>query len=626
LERPKIHYGAERRNEIFRNKSTRGFKFHQYLFVGLDPGASMRTATTPHTLARKLLRVALNPRERSDRELLAQFATNRDEDAFEELVRRHGRMVLSVARRVTGSQQDAEDAFQAAFLVLARRATHIKQPEQLANWLYGVAYRTALEARAARRRVLEHPVSAIPETAAKISVDDSSDLRRVIDEELARLPEKYRAAVVMCDLEGLPRAEAASSLKIPEGTLSSRLAYARKILANRLTKRGINSTGCGIAALLAGEAAGSALPRQLVSRTARVATRIVSGGAVPSDLVSSSVSHLTEGVMKIMLANRLRLYVTAGILACGLIALGAIGVAQQPYQQTVPPPPGANPQNKYSNKQSIPTVDKDTPKFAAKGIEDEDVPYGSLPMQAVVRVENGKLIIRKRIEVSEPVTRQHGNQSVTTYEHGSSVSGQAINDASDIAVFDMKGNRLMPKVWKEKLKVDSHVLIGFDGKLPNPRELTLFKDDTLLIILPANSALNAVPAPPVAQYYTPVTTYVPVTRYVTQTTLPSGTPVPPPPTVEAPNVGTPPPSTNTYTLPPQASRPPVPSPNTPPPQPSSTTPRPASTQPTPAPQPTPTVKPATQPVPAAPTTTPPPSVPNELVPPGRETPENPPTR
>ncbi|HEV3383438.1 MAG TPA: sigma-70 family RNA polymerase sigma factor [Gemmata sp.] len=580
----------------------------------------MRTATTPHTLARKLLRVALNPRERSDRELLAQFASNRDEDAFEELVRRHGRMVLSVARRVTGSQQDAEDAFQAAFLVLARRATHIKQPEQLANWLYGVAYRTALEARAARRRVLEHPVSAIPETAASITVDDSSDLRRVIDEELARLPEKYRAAVVMCDLEGLPRAEAASSLKIPEGTLSSRLAYARKILANRLTKRGINSTGCGIAALLAGEATGSALPRELVFRTARVATRIVSGGAVPSDLVSPSVSHLTEGVMKIMLANRLRLYVTAGVLACGLIALGAIGVAQQPYQQTVQPPPGTNPQSRtpYNLSSPVPLKEKDVPKIAAKGIEDEDVPYVTFPMQAVVRIENGKLVIRKRIEIREPATHQLGNQSVTTYYSGSAVFGQAINDASDIAVFDMKGNRLMPKVWKEKLKVDIHVLIGFDGKLPNPRELTLFKDDTLLLILPDRSALYSVP-PPAGNYFTPTTSFVPITESVPRVS----------PTVEEytpPSVDSPPRVPNSNYLPPQVSRPPVPSQNTPLPQPSSSTPRPASTQPIPVPQTTPTTKPATQPVPAAPTTNPPTSVPDELVPPGRETPENPSNR
>jgi RNA polymerase sigma factor (sigma-70 family) len=570
----------------------------------------MRTATTPQTFTRKLLRVVLNPREGTDRELLSQFASNRDEGAFEELVRRHGRMVLSVARRVTRSQQDAEDAFQAAFLVLARRASHIKQPEQLANWLYGVAYRTALEARAARRRVLEHPVSAIPEPAAPTFADDSKDLRRVIDEELARLPEKYRAAVVLCDLEGLPRAEAASRMKIPEGTLSSRLAYARKVLANRLTRRGITSTTGGISALLAGEATGSNLPNELVYLTARVATRVTSGGVYPHDLVSPSVSHLTEGVMKIMLANRLRLSITAGVLACGLIALGAFGFAQQPFQQTTPPP--SNPQNNSTYKRTAPPMDKEVSKIAGKGIEDEDVPYGKLPMQAVVRIDNGKLIVRKRVEVAVPLTQQHGNQSVTTYDFGSAVSGTSINDASDIAVFDMKGNRLLPKAWKEKLKVDVHVIIGFDGKLPNPRELTLFKDDTLLLILPANSALNAVPAPPVAQYYAPATSYVPQTTYVPRTHYtPSIVPATPPPVMTPPEV-------EEFT-PPNVSYPPpvdplrTPAPLSTPPQavPSPTLPSiPASTTaPGTTALPSPINRPASQPDPNIPTINAPKSIP-----------------
>ncbi|MBX9583076.1 MAG: sigma-70 family RNA polymerase sigma factor, partial [Gemmataceae bacterium] len=170
----------------------------------------------------------------ADRDLLARFAQDRDEDAFAELVRRHGPMVLAVARRVTGSPEDAEDAFQAAFLVLARRAGQVGRPDLLGNWLYGVAYRTALEARKARRRVKEQAVPDAPEPAAPDdppAAHDPADLRRVIDEELAALPEKYRAAVVLCELQGLGRREAAARLGVPEGTLSSRLAHARKLLA-----------------------------------------------------------------------------------------------------------------------------------------------------------------------------------------------------------------------------------------------------------------------------------------------------------------------------------------------------------------------------------------------------------
>lgn len=168
-------------------------------------------ATRP--LARHMIAAVLRHGSRdgpTDRDLLARFVADRAEEAFAELVRRHGSMVLSVTRRVTSHHEDAEDAFQAAFMVLARRAGHVARPELLGNWLYGVAYRTALEARTARRRVKEQqPVSAIPEPAAPIDTEDATDLRRVIDEELSRLPEKYRAAVVLCDLEGVCRKEAA---------------------------------------------------------------------------------------------------------------------------------------------------------------------------------------------------------------------------------------------------------------------------------------------------------------------------------------------------------------------------------------------------------------------------------
>ncbi|MBX9625747.1 MAG: sigma-70 family RNA polymerase sigma factor, partial [Gemmataceae bacterium] len=201
--------------------------------------------------ARPLLAVLrLVPDGPPDRDLLARFARDRDEDAFAELVRRHGPMVLAVGRRVTGNPEDAEDAFQAAFLVLARRAGQVAKPDLLGNWLYGVATRTALEARKARRRVKEQAVPDAPEPAARDDPPadhDPADLRRAIDEELAALPEKYRAAVVLCELQGLGRKEAAARLGVPEGTLSSRLAHARKVLAGRLSRRGLATTAGAVA-------------------------------------------------------------------------------------------------------------------------------------------------------------------------------------------------------------------------------------------------------------------------------------------------------------------------------------------------------------------------------------------
>lgn len=469
----------------------------------------MPTESAPHPLAQKLLRTVFGPREATDRELLARFIHSRDEDAFAELVRRHGRMVLAVGRRVTGHPQDAEDSFQAAFLVLARRAAQVNRPEQLANWLYGVAYRTALEARAARRRVLEHPVSAsIPEPAAPLPPDDTTELRRVIDEELSKLPDKYRAAVVLCDLEGLPRAEAAVRLKIPEGTLSSRLAHARKVLADRLSRRGITSTAGAVAVALTREAMGGTVPRDLVLLTARAAVQVSRGGAIPPDIVSPSVSSLTDGVMKAMLAYRLRLSLSVVMIA-GLVGLGAYGLAQAPGQANRPQPdvvrvnPGHNPFDPID--EAIFAQQPKVEKIAAKGIEDDDVPFPTSPTQAVVRVEEGKLIVRQRgYHYATVAVANSGGHPVTTHQRKSGVQAST-HDPADVAVFDMKGNRLLPKTWKDKLKNDVHALVAFDGRLPNPRELTLFKDDTLIVVLPAQSGgatyaesllpLNTMPAP-----------------------------------------------------------------------------------------------------------------------------------
>src|SRR5437016_4340422 len=149
----------------------------------------------------------------SDRQLLDRFARRRDEPSFSALVSRHGPMVLGVCRRVLADRHDAEDAFQATFLVLARKAGSIRVGDSLAPWLYGVAYRVAVRARgrAARARAVEREASAMKATAAP-GTAVGADLVAALDEELSRLPEKYRTPVVLCDLGGLGRAQAARQL------------------------------------------------------------------------------------------------------------------------------------------------------------------------------------------------------------------------------------------------------------------------------------------------------------------------------------------------------------------------------------------------------------------------------
>ena|SRR5579884_642172 len=200
----------------------------------------------------------------TDGGLLDLFLARRDESAFAELVRRHGPMVLAACRRVLGGNRaDADDCFQATFLVLVRRAAAVRPRDRVGGFLHGVACRTALEARraAARRRARE--ARAVPRTEP--TEDSGAERREALDRELARLPDRYRAAVVLCDLEGLSRKEAALRLGWPEGTVSSRLSRARSLLARRLKGHGTPPT------TLAGCAGAACVPASLATSTIRAA-------------------------------------------------------------------------------------------------------------------------------------------------------------------------------------------------------------------------------------------------------------------------------------------------------------------------------------------------------------------
>src|SRR6266849_2860727 len=174
--------------------------------------------------------------EKTDGQLLEQFLVCQDQGAFAALVRRHGPMVLAVCNRVLGNATDAEDAFQATFLVLVRKARSLTSRPVLGDWLHGVARRTALNAKvaAARRRVKEQTMPRREPQGDEVR----NDFLPLLDEELCRLPEKYRLPIVMCDLEDRTRKEAARQLRVPEETVAGRLARARMMLAKRLTRHG----------------------------------------------------------------------------------------------------------------------------------------------------------------------------------------------------------------------------------------------------------------------------------------------------------------------------------------------------------------------------------------------------
>jgi RNA polymerase sigma factor (sigma-70 family) len=259
--------------------------------------------------------------------LLERFVAARDERAFEALLRRHGPMVLAVCQRVLHNQDDSEDAFQATFLVLARKAASIARRELLGAWLYGVAYRAALETRAARRG-RERQVTTMPEPGVLDRDQAWRELRPILDQELHALSEKHRAAIVLCDLEGRSRREAAAQLGIPEGTLSSRLATARRALARRLARHGFAISGASLAALLSHGIAAAGLPVGLASATTRAATDFTLGTpAGVSAGVSADVTAISEGVMKTMMLSKLKNGL-ATLLVCA-----AVGCALLPALQ-----------------------------------------------------------------------------------------------------------------------------------------------------------------------------------------------------------------------------------------------------------------------------------------------------
>jgi RNA polymerase sigma factor (sigma-70 family) len=252
----------------------------------------------------------------SDGELLVRFLSSRDDDALAALVRRHAPMVWGVCRRLL-NHHDAEDAFQATFLVLVRKATAVPR-QAVANWLYGVARQTAvrLRATAAKRGRRETQVVTMPEPTVP-EVHDA-DLRSVLDEELSHLPDIYRGVLVLCDLEGRTRKEAARQLGIPEGSVASRLARARAWLAKRLTRRGFVLSGGSVAAVLS--AASASAPPALVASTIKAVTLVAAGQAAATGVSSATVAALTEGVINAMSIATVRGVVALALATCTLAA------------------------------------------------------------------------------------------------------------------------------------------------------------------------------------------------------------------------------------------------------------------------------------------------------------------
>ena len=271
----------------------------------------------------------------SEWQLLRLYLDRRDEVAFGAIVERHGPMVLGVCRRVLGDARDVEDAFQATFLILARKGGTLGEEDPVGHWLHGVARRVALRARTAAARRRSHEKAVTPPEVAPAEDPAARELGAVLDEELARLPSKYRAPVVFCYLEGMTHEEAAGRLGWPLGTVKGRLARARDLLKRRLSRRGVAPAG---AAFPLFQGAMAVVPPSLLQSTIRAAMAGPASGMVPAGVASLAAGSLaTMFLHKLKLAGAIMLVLGTGAAVMAYQATKGPGDAPKPDQDKAGP-------------------------------------------------------------------------------------------------------------------------------------------------------------------------------------------------------------------------------------------------------------------------------------------------
>jgi hypothetical protein len=374
------------------------------------------------------------------------------------------------------------------------------------NWLYGVAYRTALEAKgaAAKRRAKER---AMPRREA-VEPDPWRELQPLLDLELTRLPDKYRVPIVLCDLEGKTRNEAARQLGWPEGTLSGRLSRARVLLAKRLARRGLALSGGAVAVALSKNAASAQVPVALLLGTFKAATAVTAGSAAAAGAISVPVAALTEGVLRAMLLAKLK-YVTAAFLALALVGL-SLGSAvyrtpaaepgqatkaatdhsvalNQPTLATIDPAPPRDP----APKQEAPADPTAPPKEVAKdpapkapaedtkAAEKLDLPTGPAPVPVLASMDKeGRIAITMIFMV--PKKRE---DFAAGYRMVPNKVTKAFK-AEEIQAYDSAGKKIDARDLPNKLEKEVLALGSANGKEVDPGYLRLVKEGTLIFVFP----------------------------------------------------------------------------------------------------------------------------------------------
>ncbi len=415
-----------------------------------------------------------------DAVLLRRFLADHDEAAFTELVRRHGPMVLGVCRRVLRHEHDAEEAFQATFLLLACKGGWIAPRQQVGAWLHGVAWRAASQARRTARRRGAHERLAAERPAALAHPPELGELAGVLDEEVARLPDRYRAPVVLCLLEGRTLREAAGILGWPEGSVSGRLTRARRILARQLERRGFAPAGHAAFALVPP----TALP---AARAADVVLLSAARLAGPEGLVGVRVVTLMEGVWQVMWRTMMQKLITV-VLMVGLIGTGLVlGVAPGP-DEGKPPALAAE-------------RAKAEPAPADQPAAGDRLPLGTPPVQVLARLQDKELIVAVQTIFYEPRTTQlpDGNAR-TAYQMVRQMEERKYNLAH-VRIHDTRGKEIGKADLARLLRKLRPAVAVMDGKPVDPLHLRILKEDVLVLILPpliTPPAAAVVTPPPVA--------------------------------------------------------------------------------------------------------------------------------
>jgi RNA polymerase sigma factor (sigma-70 family) len=345
--------------------------------------------------------IAADQAAQTDGQLLERYVTRQDEEAFTSLVERHGRMVLNVCRRVLPEAHDAEDAFQATFLVVVRRAAALDRRGSIAHWLHTVAYHISIRARAdaARRRVQERQVADMPAEVCEDAEDAAwPEIRPLLDQELARLPDKYRAPLILCYLEGMTNEQAARELGWPIGSMAKRLARGRELLRNRLVRQGVVMSTAIFGAGLSEHALAATLPSGLVTTTVRAAFLFAAGEAAAGAISAPAVS-LAEGALRSLGMVRIKVAAALLLLVAGAAGLGAAAIihsrATEPMvavaHQGPQLPPANQPADSTEALPVLPTVVQPVQVITAK--EQAVLQKDALEVFALAFAPDGKTLV-----------------------------------------------------------------------------------------------------------------------------------------------------------------------------------------------------------------------------------------